>query len=348
MENRFITFALAFFVVTLSVYILATAKGFFVPLLIAFVIAYLIITFVEGIKKHSVGGRQFSTFLAYFVTFTLLFLVVSIVLSILTQNVTAMIESAPIYQERLKNLTGQLEQFVKIKDLFDMPQHVEKLNIVGILSQFVGMLTEIAGSIGLIALYVMFILIEHRFFDQKLQAFFKSAQQRKTAHKLIERIASQIQSYLRIKVVLSFLTATCSYLVLIAVGVDFATFWAFLIFLFNFIPTIGSIIATVFPCLLALLQFDTFVPFFIVTLGLSTIQFAVGNFLEPRVMGKSFNLSGLVIILSLTIWGSIWGVVGMLLCVPIIVIGSIILSNFSQTRPIAVLLSQDGKVESND
>ena len=97
--------------------------------------------------------------------------------------------------------------------------------------------------------------------------------------------------------------------------------------------------------MLILFQFGDSFLFAFVTIVLVSIQFLVGNFLEPRVMGKSFNLSGLVILLSLALWGAIWGIIGMFLCVPITVIATIILANFQTTRPIAVLLSEDGSLD---
>jgi len=94
-----------------------------------------------------------------------------------------------------------------------------------------------------------------------------------------------------------------------------------------------------------LVQFDTFQPFFIVVSCLATIQFTIGNILEPRFMGSSLNLSPLVVMLSLAIWGSIWGVAGMFLSVPFTVILMIIFSQFEKTQNIAILLSQDGNIK---
>ena len=128
------------------------------------------------------------------------------------------------------------------------------------------------------------------------------------------------------------------------VGVDFAPFWALLIFLLNFIPTIGSIIATIFPSLIALVQFDTLGPFFLVGGGLTGIQILIGNILEPKFTGSSLNLSPTIILLNLSLWGVIWGIPGMFLCVPFLVISMIVFSHFPQTRAIAVLLSSDGRI----
>ena len=150
--------------------------------------------------------------------------------------------------------------------------------------------------------------------------------------------------YVGIKTLVSLMTSLFSYLVMRLIGLDFAEFWAFLIFILNFIPFIGSIIATILPATLALIQFTTFTPFFIVAGGVTLVQFIVANLIEPRLMGHSLNLSPLVIFLSLALWGALWGIAGMFLCVPLTVIIVIVLSYFPQTRPIAIVLSKDGRM----
>lgn len=120
-------------------------------------------------------------------------------------------------------------------------------------------------------------------------------------------------------------------------------FWALLIFVLNFIPNIGSIVATILPSLLALVQFDSLTPFLIVLFGIGTIQFVIGNILEPNLMGHRLNISPLVIVLSLVLWGYLWGVPGLFLGVPMMVILIIVLYHFEDTRWV-VMLSRDGKL----
>jgi predicted PurR-regulated permease PerM len=128
------------------------------------------------------------------------------------------------------------------------------------------------------------------------------------------------------------------------VGVDFAAFWAVMVFFFYYIPTVGSILAIVAPAVLALVQFDHLTPFLVVLLVFGTIQIVTANVVEPTIMGRTLNLSPLVVIVSLVVWGTIWGVVGMFLCVPIMVVALIVLAQFKATRPLAVLLSADGRI----
>jgi predicted PurR-regulated permease PerM len=164
--------------------------------------------------------------------------------------------------------------------------------------------------------------------------------------KLIEKINIDIKTYINIKTLTSLITALLSFIVMKIAGVHFAEFWALLIFLLNFIPTIGSIMAVIPPSLLSLIQFDnSYTTAILVIIFLISIQFLIGNIIEPKFLGESLNLSPLVIILSLGLWGNIWGIVGMFLCVPLTVIASIILAKFPKTRPIAVFLSSDGRVD---
>ena len=113
----------------------------------------------------------------------------------------------------------------------------------------------------------------------------------------------------------------------------------------NFIPTIGSLIGTIFPAFFSLIQFGELTPFLIVLITVGVIQIIVGNFIEPKLFGKSLNVSPLITILSLAIWGTIWGITGMILSVPITVIMIIVFSQFEKTKKIAIILSENGEVD---
>jgi len=144
---------------------------------------------------------------------------------------------------------------------------------------------------------------------------------------------------------LSLVTAIASWVIMKWVGLDFAEFWALLIFFLNYIPNIGSFVATAFPAILALIQFQSWLPFVIITSGIVSIQFIIGNIVEPRFLSKSLNLSPLVILFALSLWGAIWGVLGMFLSVPITVMMMIVFAHFDSTRAVAILLSKDGYVK---
>ena len=205
--------------------------------------------------------------------------------------------------------------------------------------------TGIASHIGVVFVYVIFLLVEQTFFDLKLKALLPDETRRKNVRTMLARIGQDVQSYLWTMTIVSLLTAALSYVVMVVVGVDNAAFWAFLIFVLNFIPTIGSILGTAIPSLYALLQFGKFSAFLIMVASIGLIQFVIGNIVLPRMTARSLNLSQFVVILALFIWGAMWGIVGMFLAVPITAIAMIICSNFPETRGLAVLLSESGELE---
>ncbi len=338
-------------VVTLSVFLavlffalLYLGKKVLLPFVIAVVIGYFIICTVSLIQRFTFQGKIIPLPLAYLLTFIFFSMAATLLYAGFSDNIGALRERAHFYQERLQHLSSALTHQLGLQELPDLSKYTANLDLGNLLSQVVLIAADLASNMGLILLYTVFVLIEHRFFPAKLRAFCQTEERRQNALALLNKITGQLQSYVWMKTAFSILTALCSYIVLILMGVDFPGFFAILIFVLNFIPAIGSIVATFFPCLIAFLQFDTLVPFAIVTVSLILIQFLFGSIVEPKVMGRSFQLSGLVIVLSLAVWGSIWGILGMFLSVPILMATNIVLANFEATRGIAILLSMDGKL----
>ena len=120
-------------------------------------------------------------------------------------------------------------------------------------------------------------------------------------------------------------------------------FWGVLAFFLNFIPTIGPIAAVALPTLFAVVQYQTLGPIAAVGGGLLFMQLIVANVVQPRMMSDSLNLSAVVVLLSLAVWGFLWGLTGALLSAPLTVMVMVILAQFSNTRWVAILLSADGE-----
>ncbi len=121
-----------------------------------------------------------------------------------------------------------------------------------------------------------------------------------------------------------------------------AVFWAFLIFVFAYIPILGGAVAILLPPIFALVQFGPHWQPVVLLVGAEAIHFAVGNFIAPRMQGVSLNVDPVVVVLSLAFWGAIWGVPGMFLSTPLTVVAIVVLVQFPSTRWVAVLLSRNG------
>ncbi len=255
----------------------------------------------------------------------------------MSMNTDDFTKSLTLLLDQVATLTGlQHEQVVKGIG--------QQLGLGRLLAAIVSAMTNFASQFSVVFIYIIFLMVEQQFFDVKLNAIVRNEARREQIRSVLSRIGRDIQSYLWIMTLVSTMTAILCYLVMVAVGVDHAPFWAFLIFILNFIPTIGSIIGTALPSLYALLQFGDFKPFLVLLAVIGVIQFLIGNLLQPRMAAKTLNLSQFVVILSLFFWGAIWGIVGMFLAVPITAILLIVFSNFPSTRVVAALLSQSGSV----
>lgn len=345
MKNALLNPYLVCGILAFTLGLLHFGKPLLIPFTVAIVIWYLIITLKNGIRAIPAVGRYLPGSIALIFSFVVIFAVFWVVTNIITNNVTSLITLAPAYAARFAAIKNDLFALAGITEPPTINDALNNLNLTSWMTGLASTMADIATNVFIIAIYVIFLLLEYQSFDLKIERLARTEEGIERARDIVQKVSFQIQSYLKIKILVSLLTGVLSYLFLVAVGVDFADFWALLIFMLNFIPNIGSFIATIFPCLIALIQFETFTPFFITLAGLSSIQFTVGNFLEPKLMGNSFNLSPLAIILALAIWGYLWGIVGMFLCVPILVIVNIIFSNFEKTRPIAILLSREGDIK---
>lgn len=338
--------AMAMVVVCLAFYLLHVGQALLLPLVIAGAVAYLI-----SILAHAICSFRFKGFvvprpLAMLMAIAVILLSLSYLVQLITINIKSVIAVAPEYQKNLEALIYKGYNFVGAEEIPNIREFLNQLDFGAYLQSFGATVRSLVSSMGIITVYLIFLLLEQRTFGNKIRAIIRDPQRQQDAFELIGKMRSDIRSYVGIKVLTSAATGLISYFVLKTVGVHFASFWAVLIFLLNFIPTIGSIIATAFPSVLTLVQFDTLGPFIVTVSVLTAVQFCIGSLIEPKLMGNRLNLSPIVILLSLGLWGSIWGIPGMFLCVPITVIIMIVCSYFPSTRPLAILLSGNGKVVS--
>ena len=336
------SFAISTFAIVLVLYLLIVGEALLLPLVIAIALWYLINTLAAVFAKIQIVEFQFPSIVCRLASIFTFVLLIWGLINFLGGRADDVMQVIPIYQENLTERFQNLPLVVVsafqdqlITDWIDLPAYA-----TSVASSFAGILA----SGGLIMIYVLFLFLEQGNVDQKITALFNTSGSEDDVRKIISRIRNDIQKYISIKMFTSSMTGLLSYTFLRIVDVDFAGVWGLLIFLLNFIPTVGSIIATIFPAMIALAQSDGYTLFILVLAGIGVLQICIGNILEPRLMGNSFNLSPIVILLNLGLWQYIWGIPGMFLCVPFLITLTIILSHFPRTRPIAIILSSDGRL----
>jgi len=341
---RLLTSTLWLVVLFVAFYVLVIARDLLIPLVLAVFIWYLINLLVRQLDRVNLGDRHLPRPLQYALAGTVMVVAVWLFARMLTTNIGQVIDAAPAYQANINRLISETFSRFGVEEPPALMALISEINLGALLRGMASALGGLLGNTGLVLVYLLFLFLEQRFFRTKLEAIFPRAEERGMILDMLADIDRDVATYIGIKTLVSAMTATVSWIIMTAIGLDFAGFWAVLIFVLNFIPNVGSLIATVLPALLALLQFDTLTPFLVIVIGVGATQVVVGNILEPNLMSRSLNISPLVVLLSLVLWGSIWGIPGMFLCVPITVVMMIILYHFDSARWIALALSKNGQV----
>ncbi len=325
-------------------YLLIITKSYLIPIVIAIIIWFLIRELRQFLQRSDIIKNHFPIWLQNIIVFALIFSVISLVSSLLTNSITQFSEVIPSYQGNIQTINNSLQESLGIDIIDRIEEYTGSLEISRMVQPLLNSVTNILSDGFLILLYCIFLLLEETTFPNKLKLMFSDNQTYKQFIALLDTVDQSVGSYFSIKTLMSVLTGILSYIVLRIIGVDSPILWSFIIFLFNYIPSIGSLVATTFPIIIAMLQFGEILPGIWVLIGVGSIQILVGNFLEPRLMGNTLNISPLVVLISLFSWGAIWGIVGMILSVPIMVMLIFIFAQFPSTRGLAVMLSRNGKL----
>jgi predicted PurR-regulated permease PerM len=329
-------------------WVLHVGKEIFVPAVLGAVIVYVIVGLAQGLGRLPVVGPALPSRLRYLCAFALIGLVGFLFAYLVMANKERALAMAPQYQQSLLVAIQRVAVHFGLETEPTWATLRQDLLVRIDLQRLFGSLLSSVGSIVLtfvvVLLYATFLLFERRSFETKLANLSDDPARVARIREVVGAINRRIGSYLALKTLLSLLLGVSSYLVMRLFGLDFAALWAVLTAFLNFVPYVGSVLGVVFPVLMTIVQFEDPAVILTMLLSLTALQFAIGNFLDPYVMGNSLNLSPFAILISLAIWSELWGVPGAFLAVPITAILTIVFSEFPGTRPIAVLLSRNGRL----
>ncbi len=324
----------------LVVFLLEKFRPILEPLFVGLFIVYVILPLHTMLVR-----RGMPSMVAYAAILLLLMLMVFGVGTLAYVNGRELTTRLPVYEASLEtmlhdavaNMPVEIPHETRL--LRDLPirQYISSQQLFTALGTAVGTFFDFFTWLAVTFLYLLFLIVEKETFPQRIRRAFGEQQARQVLG-VAESINQAIAHYISVKTLVSALAGLASLVVLLAFDVDFAITWALLIFLFNFIPYVGSLVATAMPILLSLVQLG-FWPFVAVAVLLIAVQQIIGSYLEPRLTGQRLNVSPLLILVSLAFWGLLWGIVGMILAVPLLVILKIVLENIKETKPIATLIS---------
>lgn len=326
-----------------TIAVLMYFQNFLKVFCISVLIWYIIKKLRDLVGKIQLGRFKMPKWLVTVISTAVVFLVMYSIARIISANFQSLASNFPTYSDNITQALVGLESIIGVKNLDE-----SFLELIGeykaSIVVYAGSFATLIGQFLIILIYVVFLLLEETLFQDKIEKVLKTTKAGTNIYSTLDAVTVLFDGYLSVKIFTSFLTGVLSYFALLIIGIELPALWAFIIFLFNFIPSIGSIVATVFPALFGMVQFGEYAVAIKVLAAVGSIQMLVGNFLDPRLMGDRLNISPLVVLLGLTLWGYLWGVVGMILSVPITATMIIIFGQFENTRPLAILLSKNGEI----
>lgn len=271
--------------------------------------------------------------------------------AIINVGIDSAVEKAPVYAEKAQrlvdNVHGLLTQFAMSDDLLRPIQDaITPQSLLSLASTGLGSFLNIMADGVLVLLYLVFIILGSGKFHGKLTAAMALDGTEYLAH-VYDAVNVKVLKYLRTKTLFNVLTALSTYAVLVAFEVDFAPVIAMLAFFFTYLPNIGSFITVFLTGIVSLVQFENPGLALVIVVILIVVSNLIGNVLEPKAMGMSLNLSPLVVLISMVFWGWMWGIVGMILSVPIMAVIKVVMEQFPATQPLAILLGNKAPTPAN-
>ncbi len=343
-----LTVVLALMLAAIVGWLMVAGKSIILPITIALIVVYVLSAISarlagQPVLRHLPGPLLNLIILIGFAG--VLFAAATVVSSTVRQIIAA----APAYEANLLQMAERAsERFgLETAEIWKQVSEVtiDQIDIDGLLLALLGGFTSLGGVMFLIVIYAAFLMGERGGFERKISAAFPEPARRDAVVEILKKINGNIGTYLAVKTLVNVILGIISFVIMVVLGVDFALFWAIVIGLLNYIPYVGSFLGVSFPAVLSLGQFGDLPYSLVILAALAAAQVFVGNVLEPRLIGRQMNLSPFVVLVSLAVWVSLWGVPGAILAVPMTSVLAIILAEFEATKPIVVLISQRVDIE---
>ncbi len=295
------------------------------PLVLAVLLSYLVAPLVDGLQRRFKAPRGVAVGAAFGVVAVGL----SLLGMLIGSSLRRLSDRAPMYKARVAEIAARALSILDDVGIdigqADALNAVRELPLLSMLGGAAGSMVDLVSNGALVLIFVVY-LIGGRRSDERREG-------------MMGEVDASIRRYLTTKVAASAATGVLTAALLAAFGLDLAVVFGVLAFLLNFIPSVGSAVATLLPLPVALVQFESTAAVVGVIALPGAVQFAIGNVIEPKLMGEGLDLHPITVLLGLIFWGLVWGVVGMLLATPITAVIRIVLARMEATRPVAEILA---------
>ncbi|MCI3134871.1 AI-2E family transporter [Phenylobacterium aquaticum] len=313
-----------------------------------FVMALFLLIMVDGVARLlNARVPGFPKKAALPVAIGAIVLVFALTIWITADNAHALALQAPTYTAHINTLLSNGAQRLGLNVTPTLADLIEKLNP----SRFAGVLAEAVSHFAEAAVFVLiylgFLVASRQGFAAKTSQLFGSAEDRAEAQRVFFRVRRGVEQYIWVQTLVGVLITALSAVLMTLTGLSHIPFWCLIIFMANYIPAVGAAIGVLFPALFGLVEVDGVTRAIVLLVGLEAIHFLVSHVVQPRMQGKSLNVDPIVVLLALAFWSAVWGVTGAFLSTPLTVLAMAILAEFKGTRPLAVLLSGDGRPDAD-
>ena len=350
-NTKLITYFTGFLSFIVFVYVLIALKQILIPITIAVFLTFLFHPLLKYFAKYKIP--KWVTLVFIFIALVTINYFLALVLISSVDNMQVMLQ---VYSENLSRTVQQiLSPFnLTLKELAGMmginvgdleaESLFHRLFESGFLVNMFNSFTSILGDFFISMIFWVFMIMGKERFEERLKLAF--LEKGDMISRSVTNIDEQLQSYIFLKTIISLATGIIFTIILLLFGIDFAIIWGLLAFVLNYIPNIGSLIATVIPILISFLEYGFGIHTISLSILLLVVQMVMGNFLEPHIMGRQMDLSPVFVLFSLVFWGLVWGIVGMFLAVPIAAAIKILCGNIEPLKPIALLMGTKITTES--
>lgn len=317
------------------------------PLTVSILLAFVFYPFIKNLNKKA----HLPWLIGILIVVILAIATFYLIGNILVASISAIINTFPKYEERFSNLykifinTFNIQIDENSSILENLWKSLEVRNFLQkFLVSFSNFIISSAKVILLVALFVIFLLFEMKDMKLKIREAFQKENTSRKVMFIATKTISQVTHYISIKFLISLMTGIFVGLSCLIIKMDFPIVWGFLAFILNFIPNFGSIFAWIVTTMFALIQFyPSWGQIIFIAVALLTIEMTLGNFVEPRWEGSDLGISPFVILVSLSVWMWMWGFIGAILSVPMMVIIKIICENIDFLKPVAIILGNNPK-----
>ncbi len=320
---------------------LAFALHYTRGIMIPFVLSLFAYFILSPIRLFFMKKLKFPRSLALVTTFLVVFLILFGVFLIMSSAIQQFVSGYSVYQAKVVYFADQIQDFlssfgVPMEDI-KLSELVKNLPVMQLFRGAGAWALSLISTTGLVFIFLLFLFTGSP--ANKEQDEVNNSETGEPVSEVGKEINSQISKYLSVKLFASTITAAIVFVILSFFRLDLAFVFAFLTFVLNFIPTVGSLIATVLPLPVALLQYESSLMVALVIIIPGAVQFFIGSIMEPKMMGRSLNLHPITVLLSLMFWSLIWGIVGAFLAVPITAVLKIVLNKIEGGKYITAWMS---------